>query len=112
VEWRRLSGDDAATLTALRKAYATAGFPGLYRARLDLLLERADDSRVQPTDIASLYAALGEKDKAIRWLEKSVEQHEGEVVWLATQPDYESLRDEPRFVSLLKRVNLTQRPPA
>ena len=49
---------------------------------------------------------LGEKEPALASLEKAVEQHDGEVVWLRAWPDYDSIRTDPRFAKLLKRVNL------
>ena len=104
LEWRRLSGDGDEKLAAYRKAYAASGLRGFYRRRLDFLL--AEPGRVEPTEVARLYALAGEREQALAWLERAVEQHEGEAVWLKVLPEYEGLRSDPRFAELLKRVNL------
>jgi hypothetical protein len=106
LETRRLSGDSEEKLAAYLHAFANAGLKGFYRQRLDTLLAPSNQGRVQPTTIASLYALLGEKEAALTWLEKAVEQHEGEVIWIKARPDYDALRSEARFNELLKRVNL------
>jgi len=49
---------------------------------------------------------LGENDQALATLEKAIEQHDGEMIWLKALPDYDALRADPRFANLLKRVNL------
>ena len=99
LEWRRLSGDDAPTLAAYRAAFASAGLKGFFRKRLE-------SGQLQPSEIASAYAFLGENDQALATLEKAVEQHDGEMIWLKALPDYDPLRADPRFANLLKRVNL------
>ncbi|MFL6210420.1 MAG: winged helix-turn-helix domain-containing tetratricopeptide repeat protein [Pyrinomonadaceae bacterium] len=104
--WRRLVGDGAEQLAAYQRAYAAAGLKGFYRQRLNFLLAQASHNRIQPTDIAGLYALLGEQEQALSWLEQAVAQHEGEVIWLKALADYDSLRADPRFTNLLRRVNL------
>jgi len=81
---------------------------GVVNIGLDFLLVQSSHARVQPTTLASLYACLGETEQALGWLERAVEQHEGEVVWLKARSDYDSLRRDPRFTNLLKRTNLDQ----
>ncbi len=53
---------------------------------------------------AMVYAAIGEKEKAFDWLEKSFEAHEIEMIWLKMEPVFKSLADDPRYQSLLDRV--------
>jgi adenylate cyclase len=67
---------------------------------------------VSPTDIAGLYAVLGRKERALELLER--EEQEGErSLWFSYQfPAFHSIRDEPRFVSLLLQSNLPARPRA
>ena len=103
---RKLAGETTEKLSAFQTAYTASGLKGVYRQQLDFLLASSSAARVQPTDVASLYARLGEKAPALNWLERAVEQHEGEVIWLKVLPDYESLRAEPRFADLLRRSHL------
>ena len=106
LKWRTLSGDSAEMLDETQRAYAAGGLKGFHSQRLKTLLREAEQRHVRPTEIAAIYARLGEKKQAIQWLERAVSEHEGEVVWLKVLPEYDSLRTEARFTRLLERVNL------
>ena len=58
------------------------------------------------THIASIYAALGDKDEALAWLKKACDEHEQGVVDLKVNSRFDTLRADPRFVDLLRRVKL------
>jgi len=60
----------------------------------------------QPRTIAMLYAVLGDKDQAIEWLSKAVDEHYHNAIWIKVFPTYAPLRDDPRFQDLLRRMNL------
>jgi DNA-binding winged helix-turn-helix (wHTH) protein/TolB-like protein/Tfp pilus assembly protein PilF len=106
LKWRTLSGDSADMLAEMQRAYVAGGLKSFHSQRLKTLLKQAEQSHVRPTEIAAIYARLGEKEQAIQWLERAVSEHEGEVVWLKVLPEYDSLRSEARFTRLLERVNL------
>ena len=57
-----------------------------------------------PANLAYIYAPLGEKDLAIAALEKGYEQRSPFMLWLNVDPLFDSLRDDPRFKALLKKV--------
>jgi hypothetical protein len=61
---------------------------------------------VPPYWIATIYAGLGEKDRAFEWLEKASEERSGGMVWLKVDPRLDSLRFDSRFVGLLRRVGI------
>jgi adenylate cyclase len=56
--------------------------------------------------VALVYAALGEKDEAFEWLEKSYEKHEESLCSLKIDCKFDSLRDDPRFDAMLKKIGL------
>jgi len=58
--------------------------------------------------VAEIYAALGEKDEALRWLEAAYEYRHNWIPWMGRNPNYEPLRDDPRFGDLLRRMNLPE----
>ena len=61
---------------------------------------------VDPQVIAQAYAGLGDKDQSVAWLEKAYAAHSNELVSLKVSPEYDSLRSDPRFQDLLRRVAL------
>lgn len=58
--------------------------------------------------VASVYAGLGDKDKAFEWLEKDFANHHGSLPDIVWRMHFESLRDDPRYKELLKRMNLPE----
>lgn len=73
------------------------------------MLERAKDPKNAPGGgsdfaIAKLYARVGEKDKAFEYLERSFQQREWNFIGLWESPELDSLRDDPRYQDLVRRV--------
>jgi len=82
------------------------------RADADRVIENFRDvskkQYVIPSFVAVVYGAMGEKDKAFAELDKSIEQHDSWFRWAKVEPLFDSLRDDPRFKDLLKRMNLPE----
>lgn len=60
------------------------------------------------SDRATVYLALGEKDRGIAELQRAYENHDDRLRWLGTDPRFDELHSDPRFQDLLRRMNLTQ----
>jgi TolB-like protein/Flp pilus assembly protein TadD len=58
--------------------------------------------------VAAVYVGLGDKDKAFEWLEKDFQARTGNLVEIRWQTQFDSLRDDPRYKDLLKRMGLLQ----
>ena len=56
--------------------------------------------------VAAIYAALGDKDKAFAELERAFADHDWELHRLKVDPFMNSLRDDPRFDEMVKRIGL------
>jgi serine/threonine-protein kinase len=78
-------------------------------ARLDApkLAAEAAAGREDAIDVARLYAALGDKEQALYWLDISVQRREPQVVWIKADPRLKSLRGLPRHDALVRRIGLT-----
>ena len=98
---------DREAAEALERGYAEAGYPGAMSLAAEKLTERSKQTYVQPTQIARLYDHAGENDRALDWLEKAYEEHESALVDLNVWPQG-TLRDDPRFQALLRRMNFPQ----
>ena len=97
----------------LRQAYASSGEEGYWRKRLDLAKDSLKKGRAlgydaSPYRIACIYARLGEKDLAFRWLKRALDERDVSVVYLKTAPEFDSLRLEPRVIELMRRIGLPQ----
>ena len=61
-----------------------------------------------PFCFAMIYMALGDKDRAFRWLDRCYEERSPWLAWLKTDPALDPLPTDPRFADLLHRVGLPQ----
>lgn len=61
--------------------------------------------RLRPCDVAMFYAGLGDKDKALAWLERAFDEQSPCLVVLKVDPLFDSLRSDPRFQDLVRRMN-------
>jgi hypothetical protein len=75
---------------------------------LDELRQLSAREYVPAPSMAIAYAGLGEKDQAFAWLEKGYEEHAFQMQWLTVEPRWDSLRSDPRFKDLVKRIGLPQ----
>jgi tetratricopeptide (TPR) repeat protein len=57
-------------------------------------------------DLAHVYAGLGDKDRALEFLQRAYEEHYPSMEVLKVEPHFDSLRSDPRFQDLLRRMNL------
>ena len=53
-----------------------------------------------------IYFGLGEPDKALEWLDKACEARSPQLFWIKTLPQLDSVRSDPRFQDILRRMNL------
>ncbi len=101
-----LRGASEEEVAGLADAYQTSGKEGYWRWKLDYWTERAKQEYVPRTSFARIYAYLGDKDQAMRWLEEGYKEREIIISTLNTDPAFDTLRDDPRFHDLLRRMNL------
>jgi len=112
-EWEKaanLSKDanDIAVAQAAKREYPKSGYRGALKSALALQQEQAKRIYVDPAWIAGQYALLGEKDLAFVWLEKAYTEKSGFIGSnLKIHPFFDSLRSDPRYADLLKRMGLT-----
>ena len=76
----------------------------MLEATKKLMAQRGDMDNVW---LACAYTGMGEKDRAIACLEQDCENHATVAVSLKSNPLFDSLRSEPRFIDLMRRVHLT-----
>ncbi|HEX8844485.1 MAG TPA: tetratricopeptide repeat protein [Pyrinomonadaceae bacterium] len=93
-------------LAALGHAYGASGRRDEAQRVLDQLRERSKREYISAYDIARIYTGLGDKEQALRWLERAYEDKAAQLIWLKVDPQLDSLRSDLRFTDLLRRMNL------
>jgi eukaryotic-like serine/threonine-protein kinase len=105
-EWQtamKLTGNEPGA-AALGDAYKSSGYQGFLQRWIDQMLQRPAEQRL-PYELARLYARLGKKEEALKWLEKAYSDRVGAMLFLKSEPAFDSWRSDPRFQSLLQRMN-------
>jgi tetratricopeptide (TPR) repeat protein len=90
---------------SLGRAYAMSGRTKDARRVLEALLSPGEHTNGASLQIAQIYVALGEKEEALRWLERGYRLHDGDMNLLKVFPPWDPLRSDPRFQDLIKRMN-------
>ncbi len=91
---------------AAREAFDRGGQQGYLDWVQDLYAKKLRQGQSMDVfTLASMAASANHKDAAFRWLEKAYEQHSYTMLTLQTWPAWDSLRDDPRFQDLLRRMN-------
>jgi len=113
-EWSRMlvlaeAGEQA---TSFERTYAASGFEAAVRAlarqRLEKVNDRAKHGEYVPAiEYVNAYVRLGDKEQAFAWLEKALPERNRFAFEVKINPMYDSLRIDPRFHELMRRVGFT-----
>jgi TolB-like protein/tetratricopeptide (TPR) repeat protein len=101
------SGDGPYTLGHLGNVYARAGEADKARKIIAQMQASLPRDGVGRYEIALIYAGLGEKTEAFKWLEDAYRNHDVGLVYLRVDPCLDPLRADPRFDDFLHRVGLS-----
>jgi serine/threonine protein kinase/tetratricopeptide (TPR) repeat protein len=115
-------GRNSEAIAALQKAVAAGGdrrifsslgyvlaISGKKAEALKLLKEvqaKYERHEALGKDVAGIYAGLGDKDQVFIWLEKDFQARVGPLSRIRWEPPFESVRSDPRFADLLRRMGL------
>jgi tetratricopeptide (TPR) repeat protein len=102
-----LSQGNTDALAGLAHAYALVGKRSGATMILVQLQERSSSNYVSPYMLATIHTALGDKNRAYALLEMAYQERSPDIAYfLKADLRLDSLRGEPRFVGLLRRVRL------
>ena len=99
-----LSGRERWPLRDLGYGYAISGKRAEAQTVVKELVGKYEKGQAIGQDLAAVYAGLGDKDQAFVWLEKDFQTRSGLLAWIRWTPAFESLRSDPRFTDLLRRM--------
>jgi adenylate cyclase len=92
-------------ISSLGYACAANGDRAKAEQILQDLEELSKQRYVSPANRAAVYLGLGEKEKALDWLEKAYEDRDPIFWWIDGDQLYDSLRNEPRFQALVENID-------
>jgi TolB-like protein/DNA-binding winged helix-turn-helix (wHTH) protein/Tfp pilus assembly protein PilF len=100
----RLSGGSPTCIANLARAYVASGKRTEAEKLLNDLKKRSTSGYSHASEIAVIYASLGDTDQAMSWLEKGYDERFNPGVLI--RPGFDPLRSNPRFQDLTSRVGL------
>ena len=97
-------------MAAAQAGYARNGTRGLLKALYAKQKEYYLAGKLSGTALAKTCIAMGKKQEALQLLDEAYNRHEGYVLSCWTQPDLLTLKDEPRYKELMKKINFPEAP--
>lgn len=88
--------------------YARSGRREEALREISILNARSQSGYVSPMSFAAIYSGLGERDEALRYLDRAVETRDTSLHLRLLSTEFDSLRNHPRFQALLGRIGLPQ----
>jgi serine/threonine-protein kinase len=101
-----LMGQDPNTLSTLGIIYALSGRANEARWVAGTLEQLSKQRYVQAYCIASIYGALGDKNRAFTWLDQATRQRDSYMLKLKVDPAFDKIRSDQRYGRLLESLNL------
>ena len=99
--------DEMPTMLALLgHVYAVTGKRSEAQKIVGELNEQSKRMYVDPYFLAQIHTALGDRDRAFQELERAYDERSSWLVWLKVEPKFDSLRSDPRFANLVRRIGL------
>jgi len=98
-----LRGATTRELAAMREAFATGGMRAFWRSWLAMDLRQAGGN-VDPLRMAVTWASIGDASQALDWLERAYAERNPGLIYLRTDPAFESLRSNSRYARVVMQM--------
>lgn len=90
----------------VKTAFAHGGYEAVVRWQLDALLKRGKSGYASPVEEAEFYSQLGEREKTLALLEEGLSQRSPGLLFIQSDPAFDSFHADPRYRSVIQRVGL------
>jgi TolB-like protein/DNA-binding winged helix-turn-helix (wHTH) protein/Tfp pilus assembly protein PilF len=97
---------DTRSAGAVHRAFERGGYKAVVRWRLEDLLKRSENGWVAPLEIAKCYAELGNREKALEYLELSYRVRCPDLLWIQSDPAFDFVHTDPRYRSIIAKLGL------
>ena len=109
--WGQLEADrnDSEFASALEQGFRLSGWRGALMKGIQVRQEQRKHGYYSACEIGRFYADLGDRENAFRWLDIAYREHDYQlVVRLKNDFRFDSIRADPRFAELVRKVGLPQ----
>jgi hypothetical protein len=103
-----LPGAGVYPLATLAYVLARAGDPDAARAVLAQLEERAGHGYISPVAFGMIHLGLDDRDRVFEMMDRAYTERRGWLAYLTVNPMLDSLRADPRFHGMVRRMGLTR----
>ncbi|UCD57492.1 MAG: tetratricopeptide repeat protein, partial [Candidatus Hydrogenedentota bacterium] len=100
-----ITGGHPLAKSSLGGVYARIGRTDEAQIILEELKQRTEQFGM-PFQLGSLYMALGDFDRGFEWVERAVEERDPYLCWISMMSRWDIVRSDPRYLALLRRLNL------
>ena len=112
-EWKvfgQLSSDPSESdfASALEQGFRSAGWKGALRKGIEARQAQRKTGYYSAFEVACLYAELGDKEQAFHWFNTAYQERDRELLGLKTDSSLDTVRSDPRFAELVRKVGLPQ----
>jgi TolB-like protein/Flp pilus assembly protein TadD len=104
----RFSGGNSKAISLRGYLFAKSGRVNEAREVLNTLEAMARERYIPPYAMALVHAGLGEREKALEWLERAVEVRDVHMCFPPIDPKWDPFRSDPRFQALLRRCGFSE----
>ena len=106
VRFAELTGRSTLSVALLSFVHGRSGDRAAATRLLEELRTAAARTYVPSYQVAAAYIGLDDRDRAFAWLDKACDERSDALLDLAVEPCFDSLRGDPRFAALQRRVGL------
>jgi TolB-like protein len=107
IDWYLKAQKSPHTLGHIGSAYALAGQKQLALKTIATLQSDVRDSGVGLYEIAVIYAGLGDRENALRWLKAASDAYDVGLLYIKVDPSFDPMRNEPEFQELVRHIGLS-----
>jgi tetratricopeptide (TPR) repeat protein len=94
--------------SAMEQGFRSSGWKGALTKGIEIMKAQRKAGYSPAFEIAELYAELGDKDQAFRWLNTAYQERDTGLIGMKTDFGLDALRSDPRFTELVRKVGLPQ----
>ena len=106
--WKIDNRKDTLAVEVLESGYESGGYQGALKAFAEYSIQKSSTQYVTPWRILTIYTRAGMKEEALDYLEKAYEAHDPNMPSISTDPIFDYMRDDPRFIAIYDKMNFPE----